>query len=68
MTNLNRGVTAFQGRGMYTGEGRTILMCALTATEVNNLKTVTAKEDPKAFVVITGAEEVLGGGFFPLQE
>jgi uncharacterized membrane protein len=68
MANLNRGVTALQGTGMYTGQGRTVLMCALTATEVNRLKAVTAREDPKAFVVISGAQEVLGGGFFPLQE
>ena len=53
---------------MYTGSERSILMCALTVTEVHNLKTAVAKEDPKAFVIVSPAHEVLGRGFNPLEE
>lgn len=68
MDELSRGVTALHGTGMYTGKERNILMCALTVTEVNHLKSVTSKQDPNAFVIITGAQEVLGRGFMPLAE
>jgi hypothetical protein len=63
---LKRGVTALDGKGMYTGEDRAILMCALTVTEVNNLRSVIAKIDPTAFVATSSAYEVLGRGFQPL--
>ena len=66
--NLRRGVTALNGKGMYTGEDRAILMCALTVTEINNLKTVVAKIDPTAFVATSNAYQVLGRGFQPLSD
>ncbi len=68
MDELHRGVTALHGTGMYTGKERNILMCALTVTEVNHLKSATSNQDPNAFVVITSAHEVLGRGFNPLEE
>ena len=68
LNDLKRGVTAMSGKGMYTGEERSILMCALTITEVHNLKSAVAKEDPRAFVIVSPAQEVLGRGFSPLEE
>jgi uncharacterized membrane protein len=68
LADLGRGVTAMSGKGMYTGTARAVLMCALTVTEVHNLKTAVAKEDPQAFVVVSPAQEVLGRGFNPLEE
>jgi len=68
LTDLKRGVTALSGKGMYTGKDRTILLCALTVTEAHNLKTAVAKEDPKAVVIVSPAQEILGGGFAPLEE
>jgi uncharacterized membrane protein len=68
LSDLGRGVTALQGKGMYTGSDRTVLMCALTVTEVHNLKTAVAKEDPQAFVIVSPAQEILGRGFNPLEE
>jgi uncharacterized membrane protein len=64
--SLRRGVTALDGKGMYTGEDRSILMCALTVTEINNLKSIIAKIDPTAFVATSNAYEVFGRGFQPL--
>ena len=68
MTDLRRGVTALSGKGMYTGQDRSVLICALTVTEVHNLKSAVAKEDPAAFVVVSAAQEILGRGFNPLSE
>src|SRR5688572_26116955 len=68
LSDLKRGVTALSGKGMYTGKEKSILLCALTVTEVPNLKSVVAKEDPKAVVIVSPAQEILGGGFAPLTE
>jgi hypothetical protein len=68
LSDLGRGVTAINGKGMYTGSDRTVLMCALTITEVHNLKSAVAKEDPQAFVIVSPAQEILGRGFNPLAE
>jgi uncharacterized membrane protein len=68
MADLRRGVTALTGKGMYTGQDRSVLICALTVTEVHNLKSAVAKEDPTAFVVVSAAQEILGRGFNPLSE
>lgn len=68
LSDLGRGVTAMQGKGMYTGSERTVLMCALTVTEAHNLKAAVAKEDPQAFVIVSPAQEILGRGFNPLAE
>jgi len=68
LTDLKRGVTALSGKGMYTGEEHPVLMCALTVTEVHNLKSAVAKEDPQAFVIVTPVQEVLGLGFNSLEE
>jgi uncharacterized membrane protein len=68
MSDLGRGVTSLAGKGMYTGQDRSVLICALTVTEVHNLKSAVAKEDPNAFVVVSNAQEILGRGFNPLSE
>jgi uncharacterized membrane protein/uncharacterized protein YaaQ len=68
LKDMNRGVTALAGTGMYTRQQHTILMCALTVTEVAQLKDLVARADPKAFIMISPAQEVLGRGFAPLQE
>jgi uncharacterized membrane protein len=65
---MHRGVTEMNGRGMYTGEDRSVLMCALTTTEIHNLRSVIAKIDPTAFVATSNAYEVLGRGFQPLSK
>jgi len=68
MADLGRGVTALSGKGMYTGQDRSVLICALTVTEVHNLKHAVIDEDPSAFVVVSAAQEILGRGFNPLSE
>ena len=68
LSDLKRGVTALSGKGMYTGQEHAVLMCALTVTEVHNLKSAVVKEDPHAFVIVSPAQEVLGLGFNPLEK
>jgi uncharacterized membrane protein len=68
LKDLGRGVTSLTGKGMYTGQERSVLICALTVTEVHNLKFAVNKEDPNAFVVVSPAQEILGRGFNPLSD
>ena len=68
LKDLTRGVTALTGTGMFTGQTHSVLLCALTLTEVPQLKSTVYAEDPKAFVIVTPAQEIFGRGFLPLQE
>lgn len=67
LTELHRGVTMLHGTGMYTGKEHGILMCALQVRQVRYLKKVVQSIDPKAFVIITPVQDVLGAGFRPLE-
>lgn len=64
---MNRGVTSLHGTGMYTGKSHEVLICAVTITEVNHIKNLVCEADPKAFLIVIPAQEVLGTGFIPLQ-
>jgi hypothetical protein len=68
LKEMRRGVTALAGKGMYSGKEHPVLLCALTATEVPQLKSLVAQADDSAFVIVAPAQEVLGKGFIPLQE
>jgi uncharacterized membrane-anchored protein YitT (DUF2179 family) len=67
MHELSRGVTMWQGKGLYSGMERQILFCAISRSEVNPLKEIIYDVDPSAFVVIGQAHEALGEGFKPLS-
>lgn len=60
---LKRGVTSIPVTGGYTGEKKTLLLCAVRASEAALLSRITKETDPQAFTVITEAGEVLGRGF-----
>lgn len=61
--DLGRGVTVLEGRGGYTNQENSVLMCVVTQAEVSVLKKMVAQIDGDAFVVISEAAEVLGEGF-----
>jgi uncharacterized membrane-anchored protein YitT (DUF2179 family) len=65
MYELERGVTALDGRGMYSGAERHVLLCVVSRMETIRLRTIVAEEDSQAFVIAADAHEVLGEGFSP---
>jgi uncharacterized membrane protein len=67
MENMKRGVTSVPGTGMYTGKEHTVLMCALTVTEVGEFKGLVRQVDENAFVIVSPAQEIFGRGFSALQ-
>ena len=68
LESMERGITLLDGRGGYTGTGRTVLYCVVTRSEVAQIKVLVREVDPKAFIVIGHAAEVLGEGFRSLSD
>jgi hypothetical protein len=68
LRDMRRGVTVFSGKGAFTGESRQALMVAMTVTEVPQLRTLVAAEDPDAFVIVSPAQSIFGKGFQPLED
>lgn len=60
---IQRGATGIYGKGMYTNEDKLILMCAASRGDVNRIKLIAKKIDPKSFIIITNSREVVGLGF-----
>ena len=60
---IQRGVTGLLGKGMYTNKEKLVLMCAAGRGDVNRIKIVAKKIDPKCFIIITNSREVVGLGF-----
>lgn len=60
---LGRGVTIFSAKGGYSDIQREVLMTLLTARQAMLLKQHLQKTDPKAFLRLAEATEVLGQGF-----
>ena len=68
LKELDRGVTAIEARGMYSGEGRTMLLCVVSRLEAVRLRSIVYSADPRAFVIVQNVHEALGEGFKELQK
>lgn len=63
MNLLHRGVTLLDGEGAYTGEEKKVIFTVVSLMQVTKLKSIVMRIDPKAFVFIVNANEVVGAGF-----
>jgi len=63
MNDLDRGVTALEGTGMYTGNNKKVLLCVLNRGQISMLKSIVKSIDQKAFIILADVREVLGEGF-----
>ena len=63
MTRMERGVTALDAVGMYSGEGKKMLFCVVSKKEIVKLREIVAEFDKKAFLIVTDVREVFGEGF-----
>jgi uncharacterized membrane-anchored protein YitT (DUF2179 family) len=68
MDELERGVTELYVKGGYTGVEKKAIICVVHQREISKLKEIVHEEDPKAFVIIGDAREVIGEGFIPIEE
>lgn len=67
LTELDRGVTRIDAHGLYTGQERPVLMCAMSPRDLQRLKHLVRQVDADAFVIVLGAQEIHGRGFHPLK-
>ena len=63
MEDLDRGATGICGKGMYSGQEKTIIFCVVNKKEIVKLKELVDDIDPDAFVIVSDAREVHGEGF-----
>jgi uncharacterized membrane-anchored protein YitT (DUF2179 family) len=60
---MQRGVTIFPARGAYSQKMKDVIYCVVSRSEVHRLKLIIHNRDPKAFIIISEVNEVLGEGF-----
>lgn len=63
MAELHRGCTGMDATGMYTGDKRTVLICAVRRHETGTLKRIILQQDERAFMLISNISEVFGTNF-----
>jgi len=63
MQQLDRGVTALQATGMYSGKERKMLLCVVSKKEIAAVLDIVNRNDRNAFVIVSDAREVMGEGF-----
>ena len=64
----DRGVTVLRGWGAYTQQEKRVLMIAFKQREIVQIKRVVYETDPKAFLIVCDARDVLGEGFGEYQK
>ena len=60
---MHRGVTLLPVRGGYTGKEKSMLIIAVRNNEVSNAYRIIHEFEPKPFIIISDAGEILGEGF-----
>lgn len=63
LTDMNRGCTLIDSRGMFTNESKPMLLCVISPKELIHLKQIVYSIDERAFVFVADVREVLGEGF-----
>ena len=65
---LHHGGTLFKGTGIYTSKERNMLMVVVPNNQLRILEEIVHGADPKAFMFISEAFQVLGNGFTPFRD
>ncbi len=68
INDLNRGGTYIPGKGMFNNSDKTIIFTVLNRRELAILEEYIHQVDPKAFVTVMDANEILGEGFKSLHD
>ncbi len=68
MEKLDRGVTGIHAEGMYTKSDKKMLYCVVSKKEISQLIQLVSQIDPKAFVIVSDAREVMGEGFIEYRQ
>ncbi len=61
--NMRHSATVIDGKGAYTGEGRSVIMTVCRRSEALKLRRTVYEIDPHSFIIINKTSEILGKGF-----
>lgn len=61
--SVDRGITILSGKGYYSNEDKQILYIVINRLQLLPVERIVQEIDPKAFVIITEVQQVLGEGF-----
>lgn len=64
VTTSPRGVTQINVKGTYSGEGKTLLLCALKAKELQAFQKKILSIDPLSFIIFCESQKIMGNGFY----
>ncbi len=67
VNDLNRGGTFIAGEGMYNNDSKKIIYTVVNRRELSMLEDFIQRIDPKAFLTVIDAKEILGEGFKSLD-
>ncbi|MCM1440969.1 MAG: YitT family protein [Roseburia sp.] len=68
LKELEISATLIDGKGAYTGNERTVILCAVKNIMFPKLKDVIKEVDPQAFTIVTSAQEIYGEGYLPTDK
>ncbi len=60
---LDRGATFLHGEGTFSHQDTKVVLAAVKKQQISELKELVMEIDPKAFVIVQEAHQVLGDGF-----
>lgn len=63
LEEMGRGVTGWDGKGMFTEQPHTVLYVTINRGQVNELRSLVLRADPSAFMVIGQGHSAYGRGF-----
>jgi len=66
--SMQRGATILKASGAFSNEEKNVILCAVRKNQFFKLKKIVYELDPKAFIIVSDAGEILGEGFKPLNK
>jgi len=67
INDLDRGATLLAGKGAYSGNDKYVVLSAVRKNQFHKLKKLVYDIDPRAFIIVAEAGEIMGEGFKPIQ-
>ncbi len=65
---MGRGVSILDATGAYTGNKKSMLVCAVRANEIAKISKIIRTYDTNPFIIVTEAGEIFGQGFKPFKK
>lgn len=63
LLDMNFGVTMIDSQGGWNGDEKKMIICVFKRAQISPVKAAVTEIDPKAFIIVSEAHEVLGEGF-----